>query len=115
MQPVSQAPKISTRQQHLLSLRDSARHRLTDTPSQASVLQSQETARQRREDAALHHVLQAAPAILQDMAANVAEAVAVCYLAEARSGLNGELFCTELSPLTHGQGLRQIQGVFVPW
>lgn len=34
-------------------------------------------------------VLQAAPAVLQDMAVNIAEAVGMCYLAEARSGLQG--------------------------
>lgn len=40
----------------------------------------------------MQQVLQAAPAILQDLAAHVAEAVAVCYLAEARSGPIGKTF-----------------------
>ena len=53
--------------------------------------QSQMASRQQREAAALRVVLQSAPAVLQDMAAQSAEAVAVCYLAEARSGLNGKL------------------------
>ena len=35
-------------------------------------------------------MLQSAPAVLQDMASHAAEAVAVCYLAEVRSGLSGK-------------------------
>lgn len=38
----------------------------------------------------MRQIMQGAPVILQDMAAQVAEAVAVCYLAEARSGPNGK-------------------------
>lgn len=38
----------------------------------------------------MRQMLHAAPIILQDMAAQVAEAVAVCYLAESRSGPDGK-------------------------
>ena len=90
MQTALQESNLNLGQQRLQPLRDSARHRLTHAPSQTNLLQSQECAKRQREDAALHQMLQAAPAILQDMAAQVAEAVAVCYLAEARSGLSGK-------------------------
>ncbi len=53
-------------------------------------LPSQRSARRQKELAALQLTLQSAPAVLQDMASHAAEAVAVCYLAEARSGLSGE-------------------------
>lgn len=85
-----QASKHNTSQHHQQSLRNLARNRLAHTPSQASVQQSQESARQQQQDAAVQQVLQAGPVILQDLAANVAEAVAVCYLAEARSGPSGK-------------------------
>lgn len=45
--------------------------------------------RQQHDSAAFEAVLQAAPAVLQDMAVNIAEAVAACYLAEARSSREG--------------------------
>ena len=56
--------------------------------------QSRNSVRQDREAAALRLLLQSAPAVIQDMAAHAAEAVAVCYLAEARSGMSGEYFPT---------------------
>lgn len=111
-QHVLQASKHNTSQHRQQSLRDSARHRLTHTPSQASVQQSRESSRQQREDAAMQQVLQAAPAILQDLAANVAEAVAVCYLAEARSVPVGITFST--FHFFHCHDLQTYEGNSVP-
>ena len=51
----------------------------------------QTTVKRQRREAATQLMLQSAPCVLQDMAAHAAEAVAVAYLADARSGLNGEL------------------------
>ena len=47
------------------------------------------SAKQQQQAAARQLMLQSAPCIVQDMAAHIAEAVAVSYLAEARSGLTG--------------------------
>lgn len=70
-------------------LRSIAHLRLAGKHTSAGAHQSQTSVGQRREQAALQLLLQSAPSVLQDMAAQAAEAVAVCYLAEARSGLTG--------------------------
>lgn len=70
-------------------------------------LPSQRSARQQRELGALQLTLQSAPAVLQDMACHAAEAVAVCYLAEARSGLSGEHPSIALVAVWHCPWLRQ--------
>ena len=72
------------------SLRSTAHQTIAGKSKPVNSLPSQNTARQQRELAALQLTLQSAPAVLQDMASHAAEAVAMCYLAEARSGLSGE-------------------------
>lgn len=71
-------------------LRSTAHQRIAGKSKPVNGLPSQSSARRQRELAALQLTLQSAPAVLQDMASHAAEAVAVCYLAEARSGLSGE-------------------------
>lgn len=66
--------------------------RLAATDSSTDPVQSRKSVRQEREAAAIRLLLQSAPVVIHDMAAHAAEAVAVCYLAEARSGMSGEYF-----------------------
>ena len=65
-----------------------AAHKRLATPNRQKLKQA---ASWQHEAAAFRAVLQAAPAVLQDMAVNIAEAASACYLAEARSGLQGKL------------------------
>ena len=71
-------------------LRSTAHQMIAGKNKPVNSLPSQISAKRQRELTALQLTLQSAPAVLQDMASHAAEAVAVCYLAEARSGLNGE-------------------------
>ena len=71
------------------TLRSAAHLRLAGRLDLAAERQPQNIAKQ-RETVAQRRLLQSAPAVLQDMAAHAAEAVAVCYLAEARSGMRGD-------------------------
>ena len=71
-------------------LRSTAHQIIAGRSKPVNGLPSQTSARRQRELAALQLMLQSAPAVLQDMASHAAEAVAVCYLAEVRSGLSGK-------------------------
>lgn len=71
-------------------LRSAAHQMIAGKNKPVNSLPSQTSAKRQRELTALQLTLQSAPAVLQDMASHAAEAVVVCYLAEARSGLNGE-------------------------
>ncbi|DBA70048.1 TPA: hypothetical protein ACH3X2_012295 [Trebouxia sp. C0005] len=70
------------------SLRRAAHQIIAGKSKPVNSWPSQGSAKRQRELAALQLTLQSAPAVLQDMASHAAEAVAVCYLAEARSGLS---------------------------
>lgn len=65
-----------------------AAHKRLANPNRQKLRQA---ASRQHEATAFRAVLQAAPAVLQDMAVNIAEAASACYLAEARSGLQGKL------------------------
>ena len=64
----------------------SAAHRRLANPNKQQLWQE---LGQQHDAETFQAVLQAAPAVLQDMAVNIAEAVGLCYLAQARSGLQG--------------------------
>lgn len=74
----------------------SAAHQRLEQPRPCNAKQA---ISQQRHAATYGAVLQAAPAVLQDMAVNIAEAVAACCLAQARSGPQGELLAESLDLL----------------
>ena len=89
MTPLQGVSAHDSPQQHS-ALRDMARLRLTDRQSQSSILQLQTASKRQRKADALRVLLQSAPSVMQDLAVQAAEAVAVCFMAEARSGSNGK-------------------------
>lgn len=93
------------------SLRSTAHQTIAGKSKPVNSLPSQNTARQQRELAALQVTLQSAPAVLQDMASHAAEAVAMCYLAEARSGLSGGSPGEDWWPLHLHPQLRSTRGL----
>ncbi len=89
-------------------LRSTAHQMIAGKNKPVSSLPSQGSAKRQQQLAALQLTLQSAPAVLQDMASHAAEAVAVCYLAEARSGLSGEHPSIAIIACQHCPLLRQI-------
>ncbi|KAL0044858.1 hypothetical protein WJX82_000371 [Trebouxia sp. C0006] len=93
-------------------LRSTAHQMIAGKNKPVNSLPSQTSAKRQRELTALQLTLQSAPAVLQDMASHAAEAVAVCYLAEARSGLNeGGLEGEDSWPLHLHPHLRSTRGL----
>ena len=82
-----QSSVTSSSPQGASGVRQAAHKRLAN-PNRQKLKQA---ASRQHEATAFRAVLQAAPAVLQDMAVNIAEAASACYLAEARSGLQGKL------------------------